>query len=579
VSAIDSETQAAQGAVAVGMDRQRRLMWLLFARLVISGVSLGVAIGLEALGRRLPPDALQGLYWTVATAFLATAVSGLFTRKARMTQRFADAQIALDVGIVSALVHFSGAHESVFTFLYVLVTLYGAVLFGKRRAFGAATLSALGYAVVLAVGFRQAADPQPLAMLAALWAIHVGALFLVGALASTLSGELQRTGAALDRSTSDLRRLRDLHRHTVDSLMSGLLTTDSEGRVTSFNPEAERITGAALAAVLGCDVDAVIPGARQLLLDSPGRDRSSAKPRRRLAYRNSRGQDLHLGLAGSVLRGEGREPNGFVVIFQDVTSIVAMEADLRRSERLAAVGEMAANMAHEVRNPLAAISGSIEVLRTDVAGQSSGLEVLKLMDIAIRETERLDALIADFLTYARPAPLARKQILLSELVGEVATMFESVRPPEVELELDLEPGLEVGVDPDQIRQVLWNLCLNASQAMPGGGTLRIETALACEEISQAAPSERRQNAGGDFATPGFADWVEIRVVDTGVGISAELREQIFEPFFTTRAEGSGLGLAMVHRIVDSHGGSLQLESEIDRGTSFRIRLPRASVST
>jgi two-component system sensor histidine kinase PilS (NtrC family) len=556
VSPTASEIQATDGAVAVGMDRQRRLMWLLFARLAISGLSLGVAIGLEALGRSLPPEARQGLYWTVATAFLATALSGLFTRKARMTQHFADAQIALDVCIVSALVHFSGAHTSVFTFLFVLVTLYAAVLFGRRRAFGAASLSAFGYALVLAPG---ASDAQPVAMLAALWAIHVAALFLVGALASTLSGELQRTGAALDRSTSDLRRLRDLHRHTVDSLMSGLLTTDSEGRVTSFNPEAERITGAASSAVLGCELEGVIPGASRLLQESSSGREAGQSRRRRVAYRNLRGEALHLGLAGSVLRDESGERTGFVVIFQDVTNIVAMELDLRRNERLAAVGEMAANMAHEVRNPLAAISGAIEILRSDAAANGSGSESQQLMDITIRETERLDALIADFLSYARPAPLKIQKLRLEELVGEVAAMFEALHHETVQFEAQLQPGLEVAVDPDQLRQVLWNLCLNAAQAMPEGGSLRVETEKVEKPGTQAGPSGRRQEAMGEFASVSSAEWVEVRVVDTGVGISAELREQIFEPFFTTRPDG----------------GSLQLESEPDRGTCFRILLPGA----
>ena len=570
MSPIDSVTHAAMGGVGVGLDRQRRLLWLLFVRLVISGVSLGVAIGLDALGRNLPQGARQGLYWTVATAFLVTAVSGLFMRRARMTPRFADVQIALDVAIASALVHFSGAHESVFTFLYLMVTLYAAVLFGKRQALGAASMGAVAYALVLAAGYGETS--QAPAMLAALWAIHVGALFLVGALASALSGELQRTGAALDRSTSDLRRLRDLHRHTVDSLMSGLLTTDSSGRVTSFNPEAERITGAMMADVLGRDLDELIPGARRIV-EADGDELSEKGPRRRLAYRNLRNEARHLGLAGSVLRGEASGASGFVVIFQDVTDIVAMELDLRRSERLAAVGQMAANMAHEVRNPLAAISGAIEILRHDAAGKSSSVEMIQLMDIAIRETERLDGLIADFLSYARPAPLKRTEVLLEDLVAELSAMFEPQRPKNVEFVQTLEPGLRVCADADQIRQLLWNLCLNASQAMASGGRLEISSRRVRERPAQEAASEHRQEARGDSELADAAEWAEICVSDTGVGISAELREEIFEPFFTTRAEGTGLGLAVVHRIVDAHGGSLELQSEMGVGTTFRVRLP------
>ena len=361
----------------LGNLARQRAEWLLLGRLVLTGVSFAIAVGLEQPGGELPEAARIGLFWTVALAFGATAISATLVRRLRHLHRFAAFQIALDVTIVTALVAFSGGHESLFAFLYVLVTVYGALLFERWGALGAASLSAACYAGVLFVsnghgpgGMPGTHEPLPLAALAAVWGVHVGALFLVGALASVLSRELRRTGQALDRRTDDLIRLRNLHERTVESIMSGLLTTDPDGHVTSFNPEAERITGLRASEALGRPVDDVIPGVAALILDSAVWRDGVGPTRARIRFRNRVGDELHLGLAGSILWDEEGAEAGHVLIFQDVTAVVAMERQLRQSERLAAVGELSAKMAHEIRNPLAAISGAVQVLRARHAERS-----------------------------------------------------------------------------------------------------------------------------------------------------------------------------------------------------------------
>jgi len=562
---------------------ERRLTWLLFARLTLSVVSLAIAIGLDALGRELSDGARQGLYWTVAFAFLATALSAASFKRIRRPQIFAAVQISLDVAIVSSLVNFSGGRESVFTFLYVLVAVYGALLLGRRGAVVAPGVSAIGYGAVLLVtnGIWLELETTPpgslvLPVLAVVWGVHVGALTLVGALASAFSGELERTGEALHQSTSDLNRLRDLHRRTVESIMSGLLTTDSDGRVSWFNPEAERITGARVDEVMDRKLEEVIPGASQLFEEGLPPVGGSQIPRIRVPYRNLRGEDLFLGLAGSILKDEDGSSLGHVVIFQDVTAVVGMEKQLRRSERLAAVGEMSAKMAHEIRNPLAAISGSIQLLRTDLWQERVDSEPRHLMDIVVREADRLNQLITDFLAYARPGPLELEPVELGALAREVCEMLNSVRPTNISVELRVDTPVRVSGDSGQLRQVLWNLFHNAVEAMPEGGRLDIRIEEFAGQSSQDGLPLRRSDAVG--GTPeGSAEFgcVEIAISDTGVGIPFEIQEQIFEPFFTTRKQGTGLGLSTVHRIVQSHGGSLQLESAEDVGTCFRIRLPRA----
>ena len=260
-----------------------------------------------------------------------------------------------------------------------------------------------------------------------------------------------------------------------------------------------------------------------------------------------------------------------MVIFQDVTDVVEMEQDLRRSERLAAIGQLSASIAHEIRNPLAAISGSIQILQKDIRRLDPGDQACKLMDIVLRETDRLNHLITDFLHYARPGPLNPQPVVVGAAVDEVLELFESARPPGVAVHTDLEPGAGVLADPSKLRQVLWNLILNASEAMPEGGRLEV---AARTGTPQEGPAERRNATQED----GKADWTEIVVGDEGVGIAPEALEQIFEPFFTTKRGGSGLGLAAVHRIIEDHGGSVRLESTLGRGTRVKLRLPRAETA-
>jgi len=345
--------------------------------------------------------------------------------------------------------------------------------------------------------------------------------------------------------------------------MSGLLTTNSDGCITSFNPEAERITGRSAGEVKGRALGEVIPGATELLGE---RDQavSAEAQRTRLSYENARGERLHLGLAGSVLRDAVGQNVGDVVIFQDVTEVVTMESELRRRERLEAVGELSAKIAHEIRNPLASISGSIEILRSDLGSSDLGDESDQLMGIVMRETQRLDSLITDFLHYARPAPMRLEAVDLAGLIEDLLKLLQPACPGCITLQVDVAAGLQVQADPGQLRQLLWNLCLNGIQSIQDEGSLSISADRVKGEFAQDGAGSHRN-----------ASWIEILISDSGCGIPSDEQDRIFEPFYTTKNGGTGLGLAMVHRAVENHGGELQLESDLDRGTTFRIRLPGA----
>jgi two-component system sensor histidine kinase PilS (NtrC family) len=553
------------GEAEEGARRRRRLLRLMGARLALSAFALVVALTLVGV-REGGETAERGLYGTMAAAFAATALYAVAFGRVRHWARFGALQVATDVALLTALVHFSGGKDSIFTFLHVPVVVYAAQLFGRPGAYGAAAAASFGYGAVLLGAERGWLSPvsegpsSPVPWFT-LWGLHTVAWLLVALLSSTLSRELHRAGRELDRRRRDLARLRRLHELTVESLTSGLLTTGLAGRITSFNREAARITGLPVGRALGLDVEEVLPGVRALVLEPGGHP---ARMRARLQFARADGLKLHLGVAASVLRDTEGRPAGHVVIFQDVTEVVRMEAELRRSERLAAVGELAAGMAHEVRNPLAAISGAIQVLRAGLDDPGELASRVRLMDIVVRETDRVDALIGEFLRFARPAPPKLARVQLLPLVEEVRAVLANDLPAEVTLESAVPPGLAAWADPDQLRQVLWNLLLNAVQALPEGGRVRVE--------AQAVPPPQEHWPEGRRALQGRNPWVEVSVADTGRGIPPEALERIFEPFFTTRPSGSGLGLATVHRIVEGHGGVVRVRSAPGQGTVFRVLL-------
>ena len=547
----------------------RPLVVLMAARLVLALSGLGIGLALDLATLDTGPGPSRAFYATVALMFLATAAYRRFADRLP-ARAFGAINMATDILLVSALVFFSGGVQSVFTFCYVIVGLYAGLLFPVWGAVLGAAAGSLAYAGVLALGqagwLGAEVGPEPLGLLVGNWAAHAAALLGSSTLSGILARELDRTGEALDERTQDLAQLRTLHERTVESLGSGLLTCDLEDRITSFNREAERITGWRRAEALGRRVEAIFPGLAEAIRETR-EHRTDPAARFRMPYTSRRRQTLHLGFGAYALGGDRGEPFGKVVIFQDVTEVVAMERELRRSERLAAVGELSASIAHEIRNPLAAISGSVQMMQAG-SGDVQG-EAKRLREIVLREVDRLDQLIDEFLQYARPGEPRPESVDLEEGLRDVVEMAEAGVGEAISIEWEAEPGLRVWADPGQLRQVLWNLLLNAAQAMPGGGRIRLEARRIRGQASQdeLAPDRietEAEKSGG----------VEIAVLDQGSGISSEVAERMFDPFFTTKTQGTGLGLAMVHRVVHEHGGLIRVqEAGGDFVTAIRLVLP------
>jgi two-component system sensor histidine kinase PilS (NtrC family) len=338
------------------------------------------------------------------------------------------------------------------------------------------------------------------------------------------------------------------------------MTLDSTWRITSFNSAAEIITGYSLREVYYRNVEDIFPG-----ILKKGFNVAGVTARLEMTFRSKGGAEIYIGFKLSP--GEG-DDMASIVIFQDLTQIKALEEQLKRDERLKALGEISASLAHEVRNPLASMSGSIQLLRGELKLKG---DKLKLMEIVLRETERLNSLITDFLLFARPAREKMESFNIGEVIRETMKVFgNSPEAKGLEIESSLEGDMSIEGNKRQMSQVFWNLFLNAATAMPEGGLLRVTTGL------NTRVSERGMSAA-EQASDKLKTLAEISIIDTGNGIAPEALGRIFDPFYSTRETGTGLGLALAHRIVESHGGTIEVESALGKGSVFKVLLPLSEV--
>jgi two-component system, NtrC family, sensor histidine kinase PilS len=527
-----------------------RAVGALAVRLGVIGAVFALAVVLEL--RRPTPYSdrqLSALYALVLAGFLLTLAQAALAAYGGGKREQRGIELGLDGILVSALVYCTGGESSLFAFLYHVCVVHAAVRFGSRGAWLACAASLCSYAAIAglpAFGWLTPFDPRAsrsLEIAAIGIATHAVGLLLVAVLANVLAREVVR-------GREELHDLGELHRRIVDNVASGLLSVDASGKILSFNAEAERITGYAASELLGQPLERLFSSEGQIVPEALD-GRGGGAVREQLRFRNRAGENLHLGFSSSALRNSRGEVDGAVLIFQDLTRVVEMQAQLRRSERLSAVGQLATGLAHEVRNPLGAISGAIELLSADFPTDASSLRLFRIVK---RETERLNRLVSDFLRFARSAPGRREPVALRPLLDEMARLITEDPRQTVALVVDVADDVAVAGDPDQLRQVFWNLISNAAEAAPSDGQVHIQAAP-----ERDAPDSR----------------IEVVVSDRGCGIEPEALEHVFEPFFTTKPQGTGLGLATVHRLVESGGGSVSVRSESAKGTQVRLVLPRA----
>jgi two-component system sensor histidine kinase PilS (NtrC family) len=532
---------------------RQKLWWLIGLRVVVVTVFLGL---FWALNTRGSDDATTRLFGLLIVGMYTLTIAYALALKwfsPRWDHFFAAVQLAGDLACITTVVGITGRVDSPFTFLYPVVILAGTMVVGRTGGLVSTVAAGAIYATLawpatatvdLATWWAQRSGLAPVV----LRVMAFVAVFLLGNHLVTAATTATRR---LQERESGFRALSAFHENIVQSMSSGLVTADLDGRVTSFNPAAYTILGLAPDEVLGRPCWA-------LFAWEGGAEFYARVAKRNVPYRFERevprrdGRSVLLGMTLSWLKDSNGEPMGMVGIFQDLTEIKALEDTVRQRERLASVGELAAGMAHEIRNPLAAISGAMEVLQQDLRLDG---EPATLMGIVLRETERLNGLIGQFLLYARPASPEKRSCDLARLITETLALLRTHHDfrPDIEIREDL-PNAPVWVEADanQIRQVVWNLLINALQAMSEGGQLAVRLRTV---VAEHKPQ------------------VELTVGDTGHGIKPDDLHRMFLPFFTTKTGGSGLGLAIVHRIVEEHRGHVDVHSEWTKGTQVTVTLP------
>lgn len=542
-------------------EYRERLVWLIGARVVVGTLLLGSAIVFQVSAPGTL--AVDPFFFLIGLTYGLSVIYAVSLPYAMRRPWLVAGQFACDVLTVTAFIHFTGGITSYFQLLYVLPIVGASAVQMRRGARRVALFSALLYGGLVLYQYSggsgyisgaSVADVRPFLpnVRVASYTVAANAIAFVAValLSGSLAERLQRADARLAVASTALADLQAFNQHVIESLTSGLVTTDRAGHIVTFNRAAEQITGHDAAGVIGRPVADVLqaPESFAALL---AHDLGGAAARRAdYAYRTADGTRREIGLSAThLVTPDGRA--GYLLTFQDVTEIRRLERDARRRQRLAAVGEMAAGIAHEIRNPLASMRGSIQVLRSEL---SLSEEQATLMDIVLRESDRLNETIRSFLAYARPQAAVPLPVDLVRVLQEAAILLRNSPEcrPEHRIDVDGPPeGMVVAADEHQIRQVVWNLATNGLRAMPSGGTLRLVARPALD---------------GD-------GHVGLSVIDEGVGIPPEQLDTLFQPFHGSFGQGSGLGLAIVHRIVQDHRGEVVVESEVGGGTEVTVRLP------
>ena len=540
-----------------------RLQLLMFLRVGFVSLLLGAAIVIQVRETKAYfGDILNAHYFLIGLIYFLTCVYIVLFKYIKNLFKFAYLQLLIDTIFITAIIYTTGGIESIFSFLYLLNIISGGTILYRYGGMIIASFSSILYGAFLDFSYYGLIYPVGYGFLDAkeyhasdifyMILVNVSAFYVVAFLSGFLSEQIRKGRVELKSKQKDIADLEMLKENIIQNISSGLVALDENNKIIVFNRGAEGIFNIDSRDAVKKDISDIIPHIIPFLEVQDPHKFSQ------LSYKGEHNQAIDLLLTVSDLKEYDGSNKGKILVFQDTTRIREMEQEIKRMEDMAMLGELAAGIAHEIRNPLASISGSIQVLSDSLSKEETHIN-RRLMEIVLREVNRLNNLIHDFLHFARPTRVEIEEFELNQLVMDTLSIFKNSEhwSKHLDVEMKIEKSLIIKSDPQQLKQVLWNILLNASEAMPKGGRISISA------NKKTGPQDLKESL----------ELVKIKVEDNGPGLDSKIAKDIFEPFSTTKKDGSGLGLAIVKRIVEELGGEVSGENLTRGGMAITILLP------
>jgi two-component system sensor histidine kinase PilS (NtrC family) len=547
-----------------------RLQTLMLLRVALVSLLLSASVFIQIKETQTYFGNIQTFhYFLFATVYFLTFIYAIIFKYSKNLFWFAYFQLCLDTLFITAVIYATGGIESIFSFLYILTIINGSIILYRKGGMIIASLSIILYGLLLDLHYYNIIHPlgsrgtytaehQSLHLFY-LILVNIIGFYLVAYLSGYLSEQTRKSRVELKAKQIDFYQLEILNESIINSISSALIALDGQYKIMLFNPSAEKVFGITADRAAGQKIELALPSLREYLVDIQSRSNQSSEklpPFIDIPYSRPSKEEIHLRFSISPLRLPFGDQNGLILIFQDMTEVKRIEQEMKKVEGLALIGELAAGVAHEVRNPLASISASIQMLKDGLQKDNVNR---RLMHIISREIKRLNRLVNDFLLFARPKKSHLEKFDLNDLVLESLELFKNSHhwTGKIKVLTDFQRPIRLESDPEQIKQVFWNVLLNACDAMSDGGSLYVAT-----DLEPDPPQSDRKR-------------VKIVFHDTGRGFDEKVLSQLFTPFLTTKANGSGLGLAIVKRIVEELQGEVLGDNHPNGGAEITILLPQS----
>ena len=539
--------------------RVRRIMLL---RVFFLTGCLGLLLTFqERLGITAP---IGPLCTIIGAGYFLSLVYAVLFRFLTLTEN-ASIQVAGDLLLVGGILFTTGGIDSPISFLFLFVIIASSVTLPRAAAYLAASGAIIIYGVLVDLEYFGIITPVYLfpeskvsfesGYVFYVIFLNIVSYYTVAYLSSFLSHRLRMVKEELVRASFNLEEQRAFNRNIVQSMGNGLITIDPGGVVTSINPAARILTGYSIEESLEKPIENLIPLAKLKNLFSEDQTLILSKQIEG-EYQRKDGKIIFIRIKISHL-ADLNVP-GYILVFEDLTEVKEMQEKVMRTEQLAAVGRFSAGLAHEIRNPLTSLSGSIQVLARGLKLESS---YKKLMEIVIKETDRLNVILSDFLNYSQPKKSNNTIIDLTQLIQDVIILLKNKEDFSSTKQIvfkGMADHLILNGDEEQIKQVVWNLCINALEAM-SQGTLTLKL----KEVLYFQSGKFKSNHRG----------MVLEVQDEGCGIAQDQINNIYDPFYSSKKDGVGLGLATVYQIINKNGGVMDVKSKVGKGTLFTVFLP------